>query len=268
MIYSPLEQFEVLIFGLPIAFLPKSSEHLVSLLTPLYFAAFCPISVVYFLLVLFIFQFAASQYVSTRLLFISSVDFSFSVFFRLVWGLLVSGLVGNRAVSRAVFPAISVVFFFILFSNVIGLFPYSFTLTGQFSITLALSFFLFCGINIISIELHGLNFLSLFLPAGSPFKMALLLVPIELVSYFARVLSLAIRLFANMMAGHCLLKILAGFAWTLFFIPAGGALNLMALFPFFVVFAVSFLELAIAFLQAYVFVLLFIIYLKDAVWLH
>jgi F-type H+-transporting ATPase subunit a len=71
-----------------------------------------------------------------------------------------------------------------------------------------------------------------------------------------------------MMAGHCLLKILAGFAWTLFFIPAGGALNLMALFPFFVVFAVSLLELSIAFLQAYVFVLLFIIYLKDAVWLH
>jgi ATP synthase subunit 6 len=90
--------------------------------------------------------------------------------------------------------------------------PYSFTVTSHIVVTLAFSMLTFVGINIIGIRRHGFHFLSFFLPSGAPLVLAPLLVPIELVSYSFRLISLALRLFANMMSGHCLLKILAGFA--------------------------------------------------------
>jgi F-type H+-transporting ATPase subunit a len=93
-----------------------------------------------------------------------------------------------------------------------GMVPYSFTVTSHIVITLGLSTVAFLAINIIGIRTHGFHMLSLFLPGGAPLALAPLLVPIELVSYSFRVISLALRLFANMMSGHCLLKILAGFA--------------------------------------------------------
>ena len=108
--------------------------------------------------------------------------------------------------------------------------------------------------------------LYLFLPAGAPLQLAPLLVAIEIVSYSFRVISLALRLFANMMSGHCLLKILAGFAWTM--LGSGGILTIIHILPLIVIFTIIGLELSIAFLQAYVFTVLLCIYLNDAISLH
>jgi len=110
------------------------------------------------------------------------------------------------------FPVLFSIFSFIFFCNLLGMIPYSFTVTSHIVITLGLATMAFVAINIIGVKTHGLHLLSLFLPPGAPIALAPLLVMIELVSYSFRVISLALRLFANMMSGHCLLKILAGFA--------------------------------------------------------
>jgi ATP synthase subunit 6 len=144
--------------------------------------------------------------------------------------------------------------------------PYSFTVTSHIAVTLALATMAFVGINVIGIKTHGFHMLSLFLPSGAPIALAPLLIAIEVVSYSFRVISLALRLFANMMSGHCLLKILAGFAWTMF--SAGGILSVIHIMPLLVIFAIIGLELSIAFLQAYVFTVLLCIYLNDAISLH
>ena len=164
------------------------------------------------------------------------------------------------------FPVIFSIFSFILFCNLLGMIPYSFTVTSHIVITLGLATVTFFGINVIGIQTHGFHFLSLFLPSGAPIALAPLLVAIELVSYSFRVVSLALRLFANMMSGHCLLKILAGFAWTM--LSAGGVLSVVHAMPLIVIFAIVGLELSIAFLQAYVFAVLLCIYLNDAISLH
>ena len=104
------------------------------------------------------------------------------------------------------------IFTFIFFCNLMGMIPFSFTVTSHIVVTLGLASMAILGINIIGIKTHGFHMLSLFLPSGAPLALAPLLVMIELVSYSFRVVSLALRLFANMMSGHCLLKILAGFA--------------------------------------------------------
>lgn len=158
------------------------------------------------------------------------------------------------------------IFCFILGCNLIGMIPYSFTVTSHIVITLGLAIMSFVGINVIGISTHGFHMLSLFLPPGAPLGLAPLLIGIELVSYSFRVVSLALRLFANMMSGHCLLKILAGFAWTM--LSAGGILMLLHVMPLIVIFAIVGLELSIAFLQAYVFTVLLCIYLNDAISLH
>jgi ATP synthase subunit 6 len=110
------------------------------------------------------------------------------------------------------FPIIFTVFLFLFSCNLLGMIPYSFTVTSHIIITLAFSMLTFVGINIIGFRIHGFHLFSLFLPSGAPLLLAPLLIPIELVSYSFRLISLALRLFANMMSGHCLLKILAGFA--------------------------------------------------------
>jgi len=164
------------------------------------------------------------------------------------------------------FPFLFTVFTFIFFCNIMGMVPFSFTVTSHIVVTLALAMTAFIGINIIGIRTHGLHLLSLFLPAGAPIALAPLLVLIELVSYSFRVVSLSLRLFSNMLSGHCLLKILAGFAWTM--LSAGGILTFVHILPLIVIFAIVGLELAIAFLQAYVFTVLLCIYLNDAISLH
>jgi len=110
------------------------------------------------------------------------------------------------------FPFLFSIFAFVLACNLIGMIPYSFTVTSHIVITFGLAVVAFVGVNVIGIRIHGFRMLSLFLPSGAPLSLAPLLIVIELVSYSFRVISLALRLFANMMSGHCLLKILAGFA--------------------------------------------------------
>jgi ATP synthase subunit 6 len=164
------------------------------------------------------------------------------------------------------FPLIFFLFNFILFSNMVGMVPYSFTVTSHIMVTFTLSFAFFWGINLLGIRKHGFHFLSLFLPGGSPIMIAPFLVIIELVSYIARVFSLAIRLFANLMSGHTLLKILSNFGWLM--LSNFGFWVIASLVPILIVFAVTGLEIAIAFLQAYVFTILICIYLNDSLNLH
>jgi len=157
-------------------------------------------------------------------------------------------------------------FTFLLFANLLGMIPYSFTVTSHLIVTFGLAFVLFFGLNVIGVAHHGFHFLSLFLPPGAPLFMAPFLVLIEFVSYIFRVISLSVRLFANMMAGHALLKILAGFVFTMF--SAGGIMYVLHLFPLVVIFCIIGLEIGIAMLQAYVFTVLTCIYINDALNLH
>lgn len=164
------------------------------------------------------------------------------------------------------FPILFSIFCYLFACNLLGMIPFSFTVTSHIVVTLGLAFMAFFAINVVAVRTHGFHALSFFLPSGAPIALAPLLVAIEVVSYSFRVVSLALRLFANMMSGHCLLKILAGFSWTM--LSTGGVLTLMHLLPLTVIFAIIGLELSIAFLQAYVFSVLLCIYLNDAISLH
>jgi len=164
------------------------------------------------------------------------------------------------------FPLIFTTFMFILCCNVIGMIPYTFTVTSHIIVTLALAFGIFFGVQVVAASHHGLHFFSFFLPSGVPLPLLPFLVLIELISYCFRVISLAVRLFANMMSGHTLLKILSGFSWTM--LSLGGFLSIASIIPLLVIFALTGLELAIAFLQAYVFTTLTCIYLNDGIHLH
>ena len=164
------------------------------------------------------------------------------------------------------FPVVFTIFTFILFSNLIGIVPYSFTTTSHFVVTFTLSFSIFIAVTIIGFQIHGLHFFSFLLPPGAPLILAPFLVVIELVSYCFRGISLGVRLFANMMAGHTLVKILSGFAWSM--LSLAGLLKVVSLVPFLVVFALMFLEVGVACLQAYVFTILTCIYLNDSIHLH
>nr|YP_010835021.1 ATP synthase F0 subunit a [Cryptomonas gyropyrenoidosa]WFQ82696.1 ATP synthase F0 subunit a [Cryptomonas gyropyrenoidosa] len=164
------------------------------------------------------------------------------------------------------FPLLYITFIFLLSCNMLGMVPYTFTVTSHIIFTFSLGMTTFLGLNIIGIKQHGMHFFSLFLPPGAPLALAPLLVPIELISYIFRVVALSVRLFANMMAGHTLLKILASFAWKM--LSIGGIFLIIQIFPLIVIVAITGLELAIAFLQAYVWTTLVCLYLSDALNLH
>ncbi|KAM3190547.1 hypothetical protein ACQJBY_068552 [Aegilops geniculata] len=177
----------------------------------------------------------------------------------------IGGLSGN--VKQKFFRCISVTFTFSLFRNPQGMIPFSFTVTSHFLIALALSFSIFVGITIIGFQRHGLHFFSFLLPAGVPLPLAPFLVLLEIISYCFRALRLGIRLFANMMADHSLVKILSGFAWTMLF------LNNIFYFigdlgPLFIVLALTGMELGVAISQAHVSTISICIYLNDATNLH
>lgn len=157
------------------------------------------------------------------------------------------------------FPFILTLFMFIFFGNILGLLPYSFTFTSHLIVNGALALFIFIYVTILGFVIHGLGYLRLFCPAGTPLPVAIVLVPIEIMSYFIRPVSLSLRLFANMLAGHVLLKVLAGFVISL---------GVFGVIPFLAVGAVTLLEILVAVIQAYVFALLSTLYLNDAVHLH
>nr|YP_010726706.1 ATP synthase F0 subunit a [Cystoclonium purpureum f. stellatum]WDY85193.1 ATP synthase F0 subunit a [Cystoclonium purpureum f. stellatum] len=164
------------------------------------------------------------------------------------------------------FPFIFSLHLILLYCNLIGMVPYSFTVTSHIIFTFGLALSIFIGINIIGIQTHGLRFFSLFLPRGVPLGIIPLLITIEFLSYIVKVFTLSIRLFANMTSGHTLLKIIAGFAWTM--LSAGGLLAIFHIIPLALLLALIGLELAIAGLQAYVFTLLTCIYLNDVLDMH
>ena len=164
------------------------------------------------------------------------------------------------------FPFIAVLFFFILLLNLVGLVPYSFTVTSHLIVTFTLSFSIFIGINIICVNIYKLEMLSLFIPSNTSFYLALLLVPIEFVSYIFKPISLGVRLFANMMAGHSLLKVIVGFSWSMLLLE--NILSLLHFIPLIILVVLMGLELGVALIQAYVFIILTCIYLNDSINLH
>jgi len=159
--------------------------------------------------------------------------------------------------GKKYFPFILSLFIFILFCNILGLVPYSYTVTSQIVVTFAMAAVVFIGVTIIGVVRHGWHFLSFFAPKGVPLWLLFILVPIEVFSYLIRPISLSVRLFANMLAGHTMLKVFGGF------VVAMGLLGGWAPLAFIVVF--TGLELLIAFLQAYVFAILTCLYLNDAI---
>jgi F-type H+-transporting ATPase subunit a len=162
--------------------------------------------------------------------------------------------------GRKYFPFVFTLFMFILFCNLLGLMPYAFTPTSHIAVTFAMAAVVFIGVTIIGFARHGLHFFSFFVPSGVPVFLLPLLVVIEVISYFVRPVSLSVRLFANMLAGHTMLKVFAGF------VVALGVLGGWA--PLAFVVALIGLETLIAFLQAYVFAILTCLYLNDAIHLH
>lgn len=164
------------------------------------------------------------------------------------------------------FPFIFTLHIMLLYCNLIGMVPYSFTVTSHIIFTFGLALSIFIGINIIGIQAHGFKFFALFLPRGVPLPIVPLIITIEFLSYTIKVFTLSIRLFANMTSGHTLLKIIAGFAWTM--LSAGGLLAIFHLIPLGLLVVLIGLELAIAVLQAYVFTLLTCIYLNDVLDMH
>jgi F-type H+-transporting ATPase subunit a len=162
--------------------------------------------------------------------------------------------------AKSFFPFIFTLFMFVLFANMVGMLPYSFTITSHIIVTFVLAAIVFIGVTIIGFAKHGIKYLELFVPKGVPVVLLPLIVIIEVISYLSRPVSLSVRLFANMMAGHTMLKVFGGFVISLGLL--GGWLPL----GFSV--ALTGLEILVAFLQAYVFAILTCIYLNDALNLH
>ena len=170
---------------------------------------------------------------------------------------LVKDTVGTE--GRPYFPFIFTVFMFVLVGNLIGMVPYGFTFTSHIIVTFTMAMVVFLGVTVIALIKHKIHFFTFFMPPGVPLIMAPLLVPIEIISYLSRPMSLSVRLFANMLAGHTLLKVFAGFVV---------ALGLFGVFPLAFVVVLTGLEIVIAFLQAFVFTILTCLYLNDALHLH
>lgn len=252
MLYSPLDQFKIAPFlSITVADFDISITNflVVSLLT---------ISVIK------IFIFLIKEPTSKSFFIIPSgwqhlIEKLYVLVTRLLFDIITTG-------SEKYFPLVSVLFLFILFNNLIGLVPYSFTITSHITLTFFLSFSIFVAMNIIGFQKHGVKLFSLFLPANTGFFLALLLVPIELISYIAKPISLGVRLFINLMAGHSLLKVIVGFSWNILLIE-----NIKAIFfiiPLFILVLLMGLELGVALIQAYVFITLTAIYLNDSEALH
>jgi F-type H+-transporting ATPase subunit a len=177
-------------------------------------------------------------------------------------GNLIRDTIGSE--GRKYFPFIFSLFVFILLGNMLGMIPYAFTFTSHIIVTLVLALVVFIGVTILGFAKHGLHFFKFFVPPGVPGPMLLLLVPIEVISYLSRPISLSVRLFANMLAGHTLIKVIAGFVFGL------GAVTFAigGILPLALITALTALEILIAFLQAYVFAILTCLYINDALHMH
>lgn len=250
---SPLEQFEILpVFSLYLGNLDFSLTNEAIILFVIFFCVY-------------LFKRSIVKQSDSTLFIVPS---RWQLILEGIYKTVLSMVVENIGVERGqhFFPLIFSIFFYVLCLNVVGLVPYSFTLTSHFIVTFALSLAIFIGINIICIRTHGIEFFSLFLPSGTSAALALLLVPIELISYVFKPVSLSIRLFANMMGGHTLLKVIAGFSWSL--MGCSGVLFIFHYVPVLILIPLFGLEVAVALIQAFVFSILNCIYLNDAINLH
>lgn len=250
---SPLEQFQVLpIVSVTLGFIDCSiTNELIILLLILLF------SITFFLS---LFKFKTISYYAIPNRWQSCIEFIYI----LILSLVMDNIKSKR--NTFFFPLIFGIFLFLLSLNLIGLIPYSFTLTSHLIVTFSLSLAIFFGINIICIREHKAKFFSIFLPPNTSIILAFLLVPIELISYIFKPVSLSIRLFANMMAGHTLLKVIAGFAFTL--MANTGILFLLHYIPLMILIPLFGLELGVALIQSFVYSILLSIYLNDALNLH
>jgi len=256
MIFSPLEQFEVspmmmFLFG-DVAATSANKIHVYGFSTGMFYLA----TVVIVLVIIF-----------------ELSTFSIRVFPK-AWQAFAEKLysfvyseIAVQQIGRGInlfYPLLFTTFVFVLLCNFVGLVPFSFTATSHLAITFGLGLALFVGINILAVNIHGLHFLTLFYPKDAPLALAPLIVVIEAISYFFRVISLSVRLFANMMSGHALLKILVSFSWIAFSQSILSAtVGILS-----VIFCVMVLESGIAFVQAYVFIVLVSLYLKEGLYLH
>lgn len=252
-IFSPLEQFEILpliIIRYGIIDLSLTNQTVFLFLTLIF--------------ITFFFNQLLKPSDNTLFVIPTRWQYFFEIFYNLILSMVVDNIAAKN--SQKYFPLIFSLFIFIASLNLIGLIPYSFTVTSHFIVTLTLSLTVFIGINIIGVQIHGLKIFSLFLPQGTPVLLAFLLVPVEFILYLFRPLSLAIRLFCNMMAGHTLLKIFAGFAWSL--MSLSGIFFFFHYIPLITLIPLMGLELGVALVQAFVFCLLTCIYLNDVINLH
>jgi len=185
--------------------------------------------------------------------------------YNLVLNLIVTTfLSSNLKKSLKYFPFFFAIFFFIFILNLIGLIPYSSTLTSYGSVSLVLTLTIMVGAYFTIFTLHGIKFFSLFMPTGCPLILQFLLIPIELISYVFRLLSLSARLAANMMAGHTLLAVIAGFGFNMFN-STDYKIILFGTIPLIAVFIVFFLEIFVSMVQAVIFTILSCIYMDEAV---
>ena len=161
--------------------------------------------------------------------------------------------------GRKYFTFVFTLFMFVLFGNLLGMIPHSFTFTSHIAVTFAMALVIFLGVTVIGFMRHGTHYLRMFFPEGAPIATAIILIPIEIISYFSRPFSLAIRLFANMTVGHIMLKVIGGFV---------GLIGILGVLPFALLTGITVLEFGIAALQAYVYTILTCIYLHDAIHMH
>ncbi len=171
---------------------------------------------------------------------------------------MISDTAGKKA--KPYFSFIFSLFIFVLFCNMVGMLPYSFTVTSHIIVTLAFAMFIFIGVTILGFAMHGFKYLKIFVPSGVPMILLPIIMIIEIISYLSRPVSLSVRLFANMMAGHTMLKVFGGFVISLGLVAGWLPLTFSV--------ALTGLEILVAFLQAYVFAILTCIYLNDALNLH
>jgi ATP synthase subunit 6 len=251
-INSVLEQFDIIpLVPLKFDFIDFSITNQTVLLALVIF--------VFFLFFQFIVHEDSSLYV---------IPSRFQVIIEMIFKLVTCIIINNIDLKNGqrFFPLICSIFLFVLMSNIIGLIPYSFTVTSHFVVTFGFAIYLFLAIIFITVRGHGVHFFELFLPGGTPILLALILVPVEVISYVFKPISLSIRLFANMMAGHTLLKVISWFAFAL--MNYSGALFILHMVPLVLLVPLFALEFAVALIQALVFSILISIYLNEAVKLH
>jgi len=239
--HSPLEQFEISPFAhfeTGIGDLAFTNSSLSMVLTVLAITLFLTLTV------------NTRSIIPTRMQLMSELSYNFIA-------QLINDTVGDQ--GKKYFPFIFSIFMFVLVGNMVGMIPYSFTFTSHIIVTFALASVVFIGVTVLGFAKHGLHFFSFFVIPGLPWYMLPILIPIEIISYLSRPISLSVRLFANMLAGHTLLKVFAGFV-----LPLG----LAGVLPLAFIVALTGLEILIAFLQAYVFAILTCLYINDAIHLH